>query len=170
VYQRPKAPRAKSAPSVVRQMSPLHNIRRARAGDLPPILALLEGARLPTTDIVSVDEPKLWVLEERGQIAGVIALECFGNEALLRSLVVAPAYRKRGWGRELVAQLEETAQEEHVNQLVLLTETAESFFRSLGYGIIDRQRASDRLKQSAEFRSLCPASAICMSKTLAQPS
>ena len=151
-------------------MSPLRSIRRGRATDLPAVLALLESARLPTADIVSVNELPMWVLEEKGAIVGVIALQRFGAEALLRSLAVAPEYRNRGFGAQLVAQLEESALADNIQQLVLLTETAETFFRSLGYSVIDRHHVSDALKQSTEFRSLCPASATCMSKTLATPS
>ena len=53
-----------------------------------------------------------------------------------------------------------------VEQLVLLTETAEKFFRAIGYEVIDRRHVPQGIKQSAEFRSLCPASAVCMSKLL----
>jgi amino-acid N-acetyltransferase len=45
-------------------------------------------------------------------------------------------------------------------------ETAELFFRNLGYDTIDRRVVNEELKQCAEFRSLCPASAVCMSKGL----
>jgi amino-acid N-acetyltransferase len=151
-------------------MSPLPNIRRARASDLAAVLALLEGARLPTADIESVATPQIWVLEEHGRVVGAVALERFGAEALLRSLVIAPDYRKRGFGRELVAQVEQSARTDNVSTLVLLTETAETFFRELGYSTTDRQCIGDSLKQSAEFRSLCPASATCMSKLLTKPS
>jgi amino-acid N-acetyltransferase len=151
-------------------MNPVPDIRRARAADLPAVLALLEGARLPTADIASVDEPQVWVLEERNAIVGVVALERFGAEALLRSLAIATEYRNRGFGRELVVRAEQSAQANGINQLVLLTETAEVFFHSLGYSNLDRRYVSDSLKGSAEFRSLCPASATCMSKVLAQPS
>jgi amino-acid N-acetyltransferase len=149
-------------------MSPQPNIRRGRATDLPAVLALLESARLPTADIASIDDPQIWVLEERDRIVGVIALERFGTEALLRSLAIAPDYRNRGFGRELVARVEQSARADNVSQLVLLTETAEPFFRSLGYTTLDRRNVSDSLKQTAEFRSLCPASASCMSKILAR--
>jgi amino-acid N-acetyltransferase len=147
-------------------MSPKPDIRRGRGSDLPAVLALLESARLPTADVASIDEPQIWVLEERDRIVGVIALERFGSEALLRSLAIAPDCRNRGFGRELVGHVEQSAQADNIRQLVLLTETAEVFFRSLGYRNTDRRDVSDRLKQSAEFRSLCPASASCMSKVL----
>jgi N-acetylglutamate synthase-like GNAT family acetyltransferase len=93
-------------------------------------------------------------------------MERFGALALLRSLAVAPGYRRRGMARQLVARLESEAQAHGVEKLVLLTETAESFFRAIGYEVVDRHRAPDEIKQSAEFRSLCPASAVCMSKNL----
>src|SRR5689334_928838 len=99
-------------------MSPLPNIRRARASDLVAVLALLESARLPTADIESVDCPQFWVREERGRVVGAIALERFGAEALLRSLVIAPEYRQRGFGRELVARVEQSARTDDVSTLV----------------------------------------------------
>jgi len=90
----------------------------------------------------------------------------FGSEALLRSLAVAPECRRRGIGHQLVARLEHDAYAGGIQRLILLTETAQAFFRALDYQVIDRQAVGDAVKQSAEFRSLCPASAVCMSKTL----
>jgi amino-acid N-acetyltransferase len=93
-------------------------------------------------------------------------MERFGARALLRSLAVAPSYQQRGMGHQLVARVEREAQASDVEQLVLLTETAEKFFRAIGYQVIDRRHVPDEIKRSAEFRSLCPASAVCMSKLL----
>jgi len=47
-----------------------------------------------------------------------------------------------------------------------LPAVAQILFRRLGYIVIDRRQVSDDVKQSAEFRSRCPISAICMSKAL----
>jgi amino-acid N-acetyltransferase len=132
---------------------------------MPAVLALLHSAGLPTSDLTDAQRLHLWVLKS-DSLQGVIALEHFGNEALLRSLAVAPKYRARGLGHKLVARLEHDAQADGIMRLVLLTETAQAFFRTLDYQVIDRQSVSDAVKQSAEFRSLCPASAVCMSKTL----
>ena len=141
------------------------SIRRGEPDDLPAVLALLQSAGLPTADLTSAQRLHLWVLKT-DSLQGVIALERFGSEALLRSLAVAPEYRRHGLGHELVARLELDARADGIEQLVLLTETAERFFRDLGYEAIDRQSVSDGLKQSAEFRSLCPAYAVCMRKAL----
>jgi amino-acid N-acetyltransferase len=133
---------------------------------LPAVVALLKRAGLPVADLTSIAGLQLWVLEGTDGVVGAIAMERCGSQALLRSLAVAPEYRNCGFGRELVARLEEAARTDELTQLVLLTQTAETFFRSLGYEVTDRNEVSDTLKQSAEFRSLCPASAVCMSKRL----
>lgn len=142
------------------------SIRRGQAADLPAIVRLLESASLPTSDLSSAREFHTWVIEEGGCTLGVVGLERFGSKALLRSLIVAPERRKRGVGHDLVTRLELDAQAEGIQQLVLLTETAESFFRRLGYTVTDRRSVSDEIQQSAEFRSFCPVSAICMVKGL----
>ena len=147
-------------------MMPAAAIRRGRAADLSAVSQFLDAAGLPTADLASAHEFQSWVLEEKGLILGVIGLERFGREALLRSLAVAPEQRKRGLGHELVARLEHEAQGDGIAHLVLLTETAESFFQRLGYAVTDRGHVSEAVKQSAEFRTLCPVSAVCMSKAL----
>ena len=142
------------------------NVRAARAEDTSRVLALLADSRLPTEDVTTAHDLRIWIAESNGAIQGVIALERFGNEGLLRSLAVSPGCRQRGLGRELVAHVERHAQMGGITRLVLLTETAERFFDALGYEVTDRHLANDGMRQSAEFRSLCPASAVCMSKTL----
>ena len=142
------------------------SIRRGQLADLPTVSRLLESVGLPTTDLKSALELQTWVLDAKNSIVGVIGLEGFGSEALLRSLAVASEYRKRGLGRELVARLEQDAHADGIKQLILLTETAEPFFRGLGYAVTDRRDVSEDVKQTAEFRSLCPVSAGCMSKSL----
>lgn len=141
-------------------------IRRGKSDDMPAVLRLLRGAGLPTADLEGIPGLRVWVAETKESLVGVIAMERFGAQALLRSLAVASPYQKCGLGRQLVARLEHDALASGIRQLALLTETAEQFFRSLGYGVIDRRSVSEELQQCAEFRSLCPASAVCMSKAL----
>jgi len=141
-------------------------IRRGQSTDLEPVIRLLEKAGLPTADLRTIERLDVWVLELAGALAGVVALERYGAEGLLRSLAVSPDHRKGGLGSRLVERLESEARAEGIEQLVLLTETAERFFRDRGYQAIDRSHVSAQLQRSAEFRALCPASAICMSKVL----
>lgn len=145
-------------------------IRRSHVADLPAVRQLLEIAKLPTEDLTSAPGLQFWVLEEDGLLIGVIGLERFDAAGLLRSLAVAPRHQRRGFGRELVAQLEQDARAQGVEQLALLTNTAQSFFQWLGYSVIDRRYVPDELKRSEEYRSLCPASAVCMTKSLGSSS
>jgi len=143
--------------------------RSGQSADLAAVTALLKSEGLPTDDLATASDLHLWVLEIKGDVVGAIGIERFGASALLRSLVIAPAYQRRGLGNRLVAQLEQDVQDKGVGQLILLTETAESFFRRNGYEVIDRRSVPEEVTQSAEFRSLCPASAVCMAKALNQP-
>jgi amino-acid N-acetyltransferase len=141
----------------------LTTIRCAEARDFSPAVTLLRSAGLPTADLARVD---LWVAEVEASPVGVVGVERFGTCALLRSLAVAPEHRARGLGRQLVAHVEDAARAQGLQRLVLLTETAEPFFRALGYAVTSRGHVPEDVQRSAEFASLCPASAVCMSKSL----
>ena len=140
-----------------------------RAGglpDLPAVVRLLQAAGLPTADLRGAPAFDLWVIEADAALIGAIGLKRFEKSALLRSLVVVPEYRRHGLGRQLVEQLERVARMSGIDRLVLLTETAEGFFAGLGYSVTDRESVPAAVKGSAEFRTLCPVSAACMTKSL----
>lgn len=82
------------------------------------------------------------------------------------NLALAPSHRQHGLGSALVAALERDAPVDDVSELVLLTQTATAFFERSGFLIVDRAMVPDQIKQGAEFRSLCPASAVCMARLL----
>ena len=143
------------------------SIRSAAPAELPAILSLLRGAGLPTADISPNSALQVWVLQHHGAITGAVALEGAGTDGrLLRSLVVDGAHRGCGCARALVARVEDAALAEGVMQIVLLTETAQALFQHLGYEAIQRSSAPANLQSTAEFRSLCPVSAVCMVKRL----
>ena len=141
-------------------------LRTATAADARAIQDLLERSGLPTSDL-STARPEFLVAESAGQIAGIGALERFGDAALLRSVAVEPRRRGSGVGRVIVAELERRARAAGIDALVLLTLTARDFFARLGYGAKPREQVPPSVLESAEFRSLCPASAVCMAKDLA---
>jgi amino-acid N-acetyltransferase len=148
---------------------PTRCVRASTAADQAAVRELLSGSNLPVADLDTAPGLRFWVTEDNGRIVAAIGLERHGGVGLLRSLVVSAPQRKRGLGRELVATLEREARVAGVDLLVLLTESAEGFFRQLGYAAVDRRYAPDELKESAEFHSLCPASAACMAKSLVSP-
>ena len=138
----------------------------ARPEDRPGVERLLADAGLPTADLGTAPDLRFHVVREHGRVVGAIGLERYGTAGLLRSLVVAPGLRGRGLGAELVEALEQDALAAGIETLVLLTQTAETFFARRGYARIERAAAPDGVRASAEFSALCPASATTMIKTL----
>jgi amino-acid N-acetyltransferase len=146
-------------------LQPDLTIRAARASEHGALAALLEASGLPASDL-RASRVALLVAERDGAIAGVVGLERHGDAALLRSLAVFAGVRARGTGTALVRAVEAYAADQGVRELVLLTETAEPFFERRGYVRIARADAPAGLQTTSEFRRLCPASAVCMRKTI----
>jgi protein-tyrosine-phosphatase/N-acetylglutamate synthase-like GNAT family acetyltransferase len=143
-------------------------LQTATPEDTESIRLLLEQAGLPTSDLASA-KPEFLVAYEGADLVGAGALQRFDAVALLRSVAVASSRRGSGLGRLIVQELERLARGTNVTQLVLLTQSAQRFFEHLGYRAIERQNVPQAVQASEEFRSLCPTSAACMSKTLARP-
>ena len=139
--------------------------RAATEQDAEPIRLLLESCALPTADLQQ-SQPEFTVACEGAAIVGVGGLERFSATGLLRSVAVSADHRGFGVGQAIVADLERRAFTSGLTELVLLTEAAQQFFESQGYRVIERARAPASVQGSAEFRSLCPQSACCMTKRL----
>ena len=139
----------------------------ADPSDLTKVIDLLGACDLPYQDLTTSHLALFHVVRQGQALVGVVGMERFGNSGLLRSLAVAPAYRKQKLGGKLVAALESSARDSAVRNLYLLTLTAQEFFAKRGYQITDRLNVPAAMLTSAEFASLCPASALCMSKRLA---
>jgi len=140
-------------------------LRWATEADAGAIRALLEHNGLPTSDLGSARQ-KFLVAYEGENLQGAGGLEIYGTAALLRSVVVVAERRGAGVGQRIVQELERHAREAGVKDLVLLTQAAAPFFQRQGYRVIERGRVPPAVQMSEEFRSLCPASAICMAKVL----
>lgn len=131
------------------------------------IITLLKKEKLPVSDLLSSDsEVQFFIIKNSGSVDGAIGLEVFEKVGLLRSLVAAENQRGHGYGKELVNRLEGQAKIQSVKLLYLLTESAESFFESLGYKSIPRAEAPEPIQKSTQFTEMCPSSAVCMVKEL----
>jgi len=95
----------------------------------------------------------------------VVGLEIFRPLALLRSLAIDPNYRNQGLGSQLTQQAEKYGDSLKLQALYLLTMTAEDFFAKRGYKQVPREAVPDQIQGTAEFRSLCSATAVCMAKS-----
>ena len=141
-------------------------IRPVQEHDRDAVKNLLAEESLPT-DIVEENKGDLWVAEADGSVVGSGALEVYGQDALLRSVVVAPERKGRGEGTRMVDHLESEAARRGVKNLWLLTETAEPFFAGRGYEKVERSMIVNKgILDSAEFKHLCASTAVCMRKDL----
>jgi N-acetylglutamate synthase-like GNAT family acetyltransferase/3-methyladenine DNA glycosylase AlkD len=143
------------------------DIKFARPDVEIAIKQLLAECGLPFEDFTTWHLQHTITLLDAGQLIGMVGLEVFGDQALLRSLAVQPAYRGRGCATRLVNEIEAYAQEQRITTLFLLTTTAEGFFARRGYRRTDRQTVPVRIASTTEFQGLCPDSAVCMLKELA---
>lgn len=141
------------------------NLRLALPSEHRDIRALLSDNQLPLDDLATA-AVEFIVAVEGEHVFGVVGLERFGDAGLLRSLAVAPDQRGAGLGGALVQAVESLAREQGLRQLVLLTLTSAPFFARRGYALTARESVPAAVRDSAEFRSICPASAACMSKAL----
>jgi amino-acid N-acetyltransferase len=151
--------------TTVKRITPAIGFSAAAQKDISAITALLRGADLPHEDFA--DYLAHFLVVRRGsEIVGAIGYELHGADALLRSLVVAPELRGAGLGGRLVDQLTAAALTQGVKRFFLLTTTAETFFAKRGFQKGDRRSVPAAIAGTKEFNSLCPVSAVCMTRSL----
>lgn len=141
-------------------------IRAATGVDLPTAQSWLADAGLPAEDLSAAHMQDFFLAEVDDRLAGMIGIENLGSVGLLRSLVVHRDDRGSGVGTKLVAALEAHAAEAGIDALWLLTIDADRYFSRLGYEVMDRSRAPEAIRLTAEFSSLCPGDAALMRKIL----
>ncbi|MBI3265048.1 MAG: GNAT family N-acetyltransferase [Acidobacteria bacterium] len=136
-------------------------ITPASNADVPFIVALLERCTLPVAGWR--DHVKTTLVARDGlAIVGSIALEVYGESALLRSAAVEVGSRGRGLGSALTKAVLDLARSRGIRSIYLLTETAGGFFPRFGFQRITREEVPEAVKQSVEFTSACPATALVM--------
>lgn len=128
------------------------------------VVELLRSAGLPVVDLRTGKSTRVFVLGLGHRPQGVVGIELYGRVGLLRSLAVASRARRRGLGRMLVSFAEERARAAGVCRLYLLTTSARDFFLRMGYTEQRRDEAPEAIRMTAEYSSLCPQSAVLMSK------
>lgn len=125
------------------------------------IQALLKQASLPYQDIQQ-DHIHFVTKVEENKLIGCAAIEIQEEYGLLRSVVVHADYRSKGVAQELITELLNYSKNQKLHSLYLLTETAEDYFKQLGFQKIDRLKAPRPIQRTSEFAELCPSSATCM--------
>lgn len=127
-------------------------------------IALLQQHKLPVSDID--DDKILYLLQDGEKTIGTAGLEIFEDCALLRSVSIVKEQQGKGYGKFMNDAVEQYVKDAGINCLYLLTTTAKDFFDKQGYCVISREEAPVSIKQTAEFTSLCPSSAVVMKKRI----
>jgi amino-acid N-acetyltransferase len=140
------------------------NIVPASQNNFSCAVDLLKKNNLPTEDINPGTQ--LFVVEEENKVIATIAVECDYNNALLRSLSVSEEKRNSGIGKQLVDFIEDYVKNQGVQDIYILTTTADKFFAKREYQKIERAAAPPFIQNTSEFSSVCPSSAIIMRKQL----
>lgn len=140
-------------------------IEPAQPADLPAVLALLRASDLPPDGLAEHFDAAL-VARDGAAIVGSVALELYGEAALLRSVAVVPTLRGQGLGRQLTQAALALARSRGVRRVYLLTTTAERYFPTFGFAPIARAEVEPAVQASVEFTGACPDSAAVLVLTL----
>jgi amino-acid N-acetyltransferase len=125
---------------------------------------LLAQCHLPNSDLEPRHFEHFFACGDQNAPQGVVGLELLGSVALLRSLAVVESARRKGCGRDLVAEAERYAWSQGVKEIYLLTTTAERFFSALGYRRAERESSPEEIRATKEFSTLCPSDSVFMVK------
>ena len=129
---------------------------------LAEVKALLTDCHLPVDDIG--DHVAFVVARLGEELCGTAGLETHRAVGLLRSVAVRPASRGKGIARVLCDEIMRRAQESGVRRLFLLTTDAQAFFRGRGFSEVPRDLLPPAIRESAQFRQLCPQTATAMAR------
>lgn len=140
-------------------------VERANREDIASVLSLLQRHGLPVDGADAMGDAVV-VARRDGRIVGAAGLELYADGALLRSVVVDAKAQGQGLGQRLTEAALALAAARDEPAVFLLTTTAEHFFPRFGFERIEREAVPESVRQSVEFRSACPASAIVMRKQL----
>ena len=126
----------------------------------------LRAAGLLTDDLAEPGRRFFRFGDQRDGLIGFIGWEDSDGGALLRSLVVVPTQRGRGWGRTMIGWALLRLAECGATDAYILTTTIEPLAIEFGFRTIARAQAPASIRTSRQFASLCPASSTLLHRSL----
>jgi N-acetylglutamate synthase-like GNAT family acetyltransferase len=105
-------------------------------------------------------------VRDLGEVVGACGLELYGENALLRSLVVARDSRNQAAGDCLLRGIVALGQKLGARNLYLLTTTAQGYFERYAFETCARAEAPAGIRDSWELREGCPTTATLMKRAL----
>lgn len=133
--------------------------------EISSIQKLLQECGLPYNDIT--DHISNFILAKNGSdLIGTIGLEMYGNIGMIRSLAVTDSYRGKSIAKALYTRILAYAHLHGIEELYLLTTTAEGFFLKNDFRKLERNNVPETIHATNEFQNLCPSTALCMVKEI----
>ncbi|MEM6346459.1 MAG: arsenic resistance N-acetyltransferase ArsN2 [Bacteroidota bacterium] len=121
---------------------------------------ILRSNGLPTDDL---SQPHLWFFSyQNGVRVGTLGLEQYGSLGFLRSLSILPEFHAQGLGSQVVKKLIAEREAFGCAELYLMTTDAAGFFSKFGFQRVERSAVPESIKQTQQYSSICPSSAIVM--------
>ena len=136
------------------------------AGDAPGLVGALQSAGLPVDDLLEPGRTFFAYRTPAGDPVGFGGYEALGDHALLRSIVVLPAWRAQALGRNLAALLQRRAFDAGARRAWVLTSSAAPFFEKIGFKPVARDDAPATVLATRQASSLCPADAALLARTI----
>ena len=123
-------------------------IMPAQPPDLAALYELIDHSELPRAGLAEHLNSAL-IARKGDQLVGSVAVECYGDAGLLRSVAVDSAYRGQGVGAELIAAAFDLARRQGITTIYLLTTSAPDYFPRFhrAYGSRGRGTAICRIYQ-----------------------
>lgn len=129
--------------------------------DYDKIISLLSKNELPVSDLIN-SKTEFIVSVDNEHLVGCIGIEHYEKDGLLRSLAVDLKYRNKGIGTQLLQRLLAYCRQLDIDNIHLLTTTAEKYFLSKGFVKSNRDEAPKSIITTTEFSSICPSSSTYM--------
>lgn len=140
-------------------------IAAATDADRDGVLQLLAHNGLPQVGLADHFATTL-VARDGATVVGCAAVEPYGTAGLLRSVAVDASLRGQGLGIRLTEAALALARARGIRTVFLLTETAGAFFPRFGFHPIARADVDTSVRESVEFTTACPTSALVMALEL----
>ena len=140
-------------------------IEGAKASNLEDIYSLLKLVNLPIEGVEETIDNFLLLIRQTDseeELVGCVGLEKYEVYALLRSAAIHPDHQGKSYGKQLTLAIVAYAKLIGVEQIYLLTGSAEPFFKKMGFSTIERSQVPAIVKTSIEFVSLCDEKATVM--------
>lgn len=148
-------------PAVLWKAGEDYLVRKATGEDLRQVEGLLAECGLPLEGVREHLDTFV-VAVVNGAVVGSAGLEVVQRTALLRSVTVAKAARKRQVGEKLLEEALELARSLGANAVFLMTETAADWFSRRGFETVPREAIPAALRYSSALEGICPLSSTCM--------